>query len=109
MPFWPATSDASRRTWLAALLTHRAALGLGRISYSIFLMHMFCLLLALDLFGPFAAFDRSGYTLAVVITTLVTTIGVSTLTYVYVEKPGVALGKSLAARMRPAGAVRGEA
>ena len=77
---------------------------LGLISYSLYLLH-------LPLFGFFSKFTPRSYGswaarlshLSYVALVLVVIAGVSYLLYLVVEEPGIALGKWVIKRLRPAG------
>jgi peptidoglycan/LPS O-acetylase OafA/YrhL len=91
--------SAGGRTVFGRILANPLAMALGEVSYSIYLMHMFCLLLALKALAPLAAFGRTPYAAAVTAATVLATIGVAAVTWQCVERPGQALGEMLGARL----------
>jgi peptidoglycan/LPS O-acetylase OafA/YrhL len=94
-----AGSPPESRSWLRRLLAHPAAVAAGTVSYSIYLMHMFCLLLALKALLPLAGTGQAPFAAAVMAATLATTVAIATLSYAAVEKPGIALGELIGSRL----------
>jgi peptidoglycan/LPS O-acetylase OafA/YrhL len=90
---------------LFGLLKTRAAQRLGAISYSIYLTHGVCLHLVFSIprLQQFALGSVAQYWSVVLLTALVV-VGCSTLTFCFVERPGIALGRSL---LRRSGLSRG--
>lgn len=84
---------------LFGLLRTRAAQRLGAISYSIYLTHGVCLHLvfSIPLLRQFALESVLQYWSVVLLTALVVVCG-STLTYIFIERPGIALGRTLLRR-----------
>ena len=77
-----------------AVLTHRIPMWLGRISYSLYLVHAVVLL-------SFVHLLYGKVPLALIWTmTVVVSLALATLAYRYVELPGIALGKRLTRRSR---------
>jgi peptidoglycan/LPS O-acetylase OafA/YrhL len=86
-----------------AVLTHRVPMWLGRISYSLYLVHAAVLLSFVHLF--YGTVPIAG----IWAMTIVTSLALATLSYRYVELPAIALGKRLTrrARARSGGSVAG--
>jgi len=83
---------------LRLIFTNPVSRFLGRISYSVYLLHFFCLLLALRLAMAVAQWGQ-GVTAALVVTlTVGLSVGAGWLSLVLVELPGIALGKMLVAK-----------
>ncbi len=74
--------------WWRSLLERPAALFLGRISYSLYLLHMGVLILATRLVTP----DGLAQQLLLALTVLAVSIGLSTRFHRAVERPAIALG-----------------
>jgi peptidoglycan/LPS O-acetylase OafA/YrhL len=85
---------------LGWLFTNRVMVFSGTASYSIYLLHMFCLLLTLMIVAPLASLGQGPYTIIVFGLTLVTTYCTAALSLSLVEMPGIALGKMVAARWK---------
>jgi peptidoglycan/LPS O-acetylase OafA/YrhL len=85
------------------VLTHRVPMWLGRISYSLYLVHAAVLLSFVHLF--YGTVPIAG----IWAMTIVTSLALATLSYRYVELPAIALGKRLTrrARARSGGSVAG--
>lgn len=75
------------------LLTARPSLFLGRISYSLYLVH-----LPVIMFCAFAAAPHTSILVGLAIA-FVAAIGIATAMYYAIERPGMALGRSLARRL----------
>ncbi|WP_322042749.1 acyltransferase [Paraburkholderia sp. J67] len=86
---------------LFGLLKSRAAQRLGTISYSIYLMHGLCLHVVFSIapIRTFAFASITQYWLAVLLAAIVT-IGVSTLTFLLIEAPGIQLGRHVLGKLR---------
>jgi peptidoglycan/LPS O-acetylase OafA/YrhL len=86
---------------LFGLLKSRAAQRLGTISYSIYLVHGLCLhtVFSNAQIRAFAFASITQYWMVVLLAAVVTT-GVSSLTFILVEAPGIQLGRILLGRLR---------
>jgi peptidoglycan/LPS O-acetylase OafA/YrhL len=94
---------ALRPIWL---LSNRATRYLGKISFSLYLVHP-SIIYYLGVLGVYSAIYRSvtfskfAAFLASFAVTLLCVAGVSALTYRWIEEPGMRLGKKLLNRRRP--------
>ncbi len=95
----PSGSISSR--WLLGIFNNRIAQYLGAISYGIYLSHeqvMFLMQYFLVTWAP--PHSQHTHLLALLASTILFTILLSALLHHFVELPGMALGKKLAARLR---------
>lgn len=86
---------------LFGLLKSRAAQRLGTISYSLYLTHGLCLhtVFSIGQIRAFAFASITQYWMVVLLAAIVTT-GVSSLTFILVEAPGIRLGRNVLGRLR---------
>jgi peptidoglycan/LPS O-acetylase OafA/YrhL len=93
--------DASvSRRWIYRGLTNRPVVFLGQVSYSVYLAHLLVLVAAQRVLLAFApGLSREGHFGALLLTTVVGTLGAAALLYRLVEVPGIRLGSSLARRL----------
>lgn len=82
-------------TWL----DHPALRLLGRLSYSVYLLHIIFLYIAAQIFAPIAGLVITPYVLTAA--TLVTTLPAAWLSYRFIEIPCINLGHSLTRRASP--------
>jgi len=98
---WTLVSEKTGRFGFVTRLTHRALnLGplrkLGEISYSVYLVHVLVLDLAVSIAARlFSPLDQTTYLATVLPFTLLGTTLISVLTYRFIERPGIKFGKSL--------------
>ena len=86
----------------------RAAVRLGDISYSLYLVHFIIIAITAKLISQWQI-EGDYRAVALMISTFLLTLPVAALTYERIEKPGIAIGKRImgafqfhAARFRPA-------
>lgn len=86
---------------LFGLLKSQAAQRLGTISYSIYLMHGLCLHFVFGM-GPVRAFAFAsiGHYWFVVLLAGIVTTGVASLTFVFIEAPGIQAGRNVLGELR---------
>lgn len=83
--------------WLAGLLGSKPAVHFGELSYSIYLVHMiplYCSIFVLNKLGA----SRGALQVAVALATLIGAYLIARVTFVLVERPGIALGARLVRR-----------
>jgi peptidoglycan/LPS O-acetylase OafA/YrhL len=90
---------------LSPMFANRAAVWVGRLSYSVYIVHfaVLSILHLLDLkLGLFHSFPDAQKLVVIVITALAVTLGLASLTRRWIEEPGIHLGRQLASRsIRP--------
>lgn len=83
-------------------IVNRLSTYLGKVSYSAYLVH-FAVLFFIDRFGWISLFETEDYLKSLLnfgiifVSTLIVTIGISTITYKYIEKPLMKLGQKIIA------------
>lgn len=82
--------SALQKSWLTKLLSGRPIVWIGKVSFSIYLLHMFVVRCALSLeISPYAA----GWLVVLV------TLAVSAISYQWIEAPGVRWGRVISERI----------
>ena len=91
------------------LLVNRVTIFLGKISFSLYLLHLFVLLPVTSAAGrsPFLVSHPSTRFLAQFLATLLLTAAAASLTWLYVEETGIRLGRRLIAHLDHRAVVRG--
>jgi len=85
----------SLHRWPCVALVNRATVWIGRLSYSVYLVHFMVLRILKSVFADgFGVTGNQGCVLAFLLV-LGASLGVSSLTYRFVETPGINLGKSI--------------
>lgn len=91
-----------------ALLNHPLLLWLGKVSYSVYMVHLLAMTAAIYALRALApAMTQSSFALALVGWSIAGTVALAALTYRFVERPGMAFGKRLARDESYAGAGAG--
>ncbi|RLJ17818.1 hypothetical protein DJ031_13260 [bacterium endosymbiont of Escarpia laminata] len=83
---------------IAPIFLNRISLWLGKVSYSIYLLHTLVITLISSVLLSYFDLARGDYFLLLFVSTLIMTMIFSWLTYRYIEKPGIILGKKLSSR-----------
>ncbi len=83
---------------IAPLFLNRISLWLGKVSYSIYLLHTLVITLISSVLLSYFDLARGDYVSILFVSTLFFTTLFSWLTYRYIEKPGIILGKKLSSR-----------
>ncbi|QYZ67607.1 MAG: hypothetical protein OI74_11785 [Gammaproteobacteria bacterium (ex Lamellibrachia satsuma)] len=83
---------------IAPLFLNRISLWMGKVSYSIYLLHTLVITLISSVLLSYFDLARGDYFSILFVSTLILTMIFSWLTYRYIEKPGIILGKKLSSR-----------
>ncbi len=83
---------------IAQLFLNRISLWMGKVSYSIYLLHTLVITLISSVLLSYFDLARGDYFSILFVSTLILTMIFSWLTYRYIEKPGIILGKKLSSR-----------
>jgi peptidoglycan/LPS O-acetylase OafA/YrhL len=89
----------SIESWVVATLRVRPLRWLGRVSYSVYLIHMFPLFMGMHL-AQALALSKAEYLLFLMLFVVTTTLVLAHFSFKWIERPGMQLGAEWARRMR---------